>query len=800
MTSDSPPFPTDDPQITRARIAQLADVTRPTVTTWAHRFPDFPRPGRAGGRAYFLQSDILRWLDSRPVPPHLRRPEEGDEATYGRRARAVVARGGEETPLPPAPPVVPAARHGRSARRGGEDGNRPVMRELLGPLAQQVCGPGSMENYTYLLAALYFLRNRSGARWAEIQFGATAGRAGSDVLEQTGRAVDEEVRSLGLLPRFTEALSDLVPRNAEALAHVMDLVARLDGHAFQLITEAYETHARLRSREFFTPPGVVRLMLDLARSSLGREPLAVYDPYVRGGEFLAEALADAQGHSLLDAAAKRLTVFGQTTSTAVARLACINLALRGVKPGGLRVSDREPWAGGLDLGGRADLVLGNPPFNMKDSTGDTCRTGTWAYGPPPLDNANFAYVQHGLDVLRAGGRAAIVMPNKAGNSGSAAEAAIRRALVEAGVVECVISMPAKLFSGTAVPVSVWLLRHPSHPCERVHFLDAGHLGTRKGPRSVLDDEDRLSILATYRAHHTDPFRSLFDPEPPRFVPNVSVRREQLLAATCSLNPLDHIPAAQRRPGKRQSPVEYVVEDARSDVERLRERAAEADARARALIEEPTPLEGTETCPPDVVLADICEIKAGPSFTRMSNKDRSADGTVPVVFPRHLREGRVTDTGDERVHDELAKRLGDYRLKAEDIVCVRAGKTVPPALVETGQAGWLISTNVIRIRKRKEVELDPEYLAIWMRRPEVIAWVNDRAAATATPSISTAVLGRMKVRLPSLPQQRRIVELSSVLEDQALAHRELAEAVTRARNLLVEEAMQQAPNSGAPLPV
>ncbi|GAA3060670.1 hypothetical protein GCM10020254_00570 [Streptomyces goshikiensis] len=151
----------------------------------------------------------------------------------------------------------------------------------------------------------------------------------------------------------------------------------------------------------------------------------MYDPYVRGGEFLAESVAVSEGVRTMHPEAEPVKVFGQTTSPDAALLASLNLALRGVRPR-VRLVREAPWAAVQDgEGPAADLVLTNPPFNMKDSAGEACRTGTWAYGAPPLDNDNLAYAQHVLASLRPGGRAAIVMPNKAGNSRSGAETAIR---------------------------------------------------------------------------------------------------------------------------------------------------------------------------------------------------------------------------------------------------------------------------------------------------------------------------------------------------------------------------------------
>src|SRR5262249_6517719 len=128
--------------------------------------------------------------------------------------------------------------------------------------------------------------------------------------------------------------------------------------------------------------------------------------------------------------------------------------------------------------------------------------GRWAYGAPPLDNDNLAWVQHCLARLRERGRAGIIMPNKAGNASHKADLAIRGNLVESGVVDCVIALPAQLFTGTTVPVSVWLLRPPADPCDNTMFLDARHMGVKNGSRRVLGALDTGALLDAYRARRT----------------------------------------------------------------------------------------------------------------------------------------------------------------------------------------------------------------------------------------------------------------------------------------------------------
>ncbi|MFI6150904.1 N-6 DNA methylase [Streptomyces sp. NPDC051109] len=749
----------------------------------------------------------MRWLDRRRVPTHLRRPDEGEDATYGHRARRSLAQGRTEThqlvlDLPDAPEP-----QDRPAQRATVSANQQVVRELMGPLADEVRGPGSMVNYLHLLLALHFLHTTSRERWTEARIRATAiaaaGGPPGELLEHVGHEVDTEVKRLGMLPHFTDSLADLIPRNADVLAAIMCLVGKLDGDAFELIIDAYEAHGRLRSREFFTPKGVVRLMAGLAADSCGRAPRTAYDPYVRGGECLAEGFALSERLRRRNPDRAPLKVFGQTTVTAAGLLASLNLALHGIQAA-VRLETKAPWASGLDTAGRADIVLTNPPFNMKNSAGQARRTGTWAYGAPPLDNDNFAYVQHVLASLREGGRAAMVMPTKAGNSDSAAETAIRRAMVTAGVVECVIALPARLFSGTAVPVSVWLLRHPSEPCEHVLFLDARRLGTRKGPRSVLEDHEARALLDMCRTHNAPPGRYPGDvPEQPANVLSALVDRQTLLGGSCSLNPVDHADQVGQARGRGEDQDEParsgadVPGQAWAEVAWLRDRSAAADAHADSLRSEITPSGTSGADWRTAALADLCEIKAGPSFSQLGTKDRSPAGAVPVVFPRHLREGRVTDTGEERISWELATRLAHFRLRAGDILCVRAGKTAPPAIVRTDQVGWLPSANLTRLRVREDSEADPDYLLAWLSRPEVLAWVEDRSAATAAPSISTGTLGRLEVRLPPLAEQRRIAGVLAAMDAQTRAHAELAAAVARARGLLAEQFMNPMPESTRP---
>ncbi|WP_121702564.1 N-6 DNA methylase [Streptomyces sp. E5N298] len=782
---NNPGVPGGDRLITRTQIAAMAEVTRAAVTTWERRAADFPTPRRTAGQDYFHESEILSWLDRRRVPSHHRAQGEDEHSTYGDRARqrrpsSSVAQGS---------PTAYDARPALGPREKPSPGDVETVRTLVGLPAERVGGADMPIGYVNLLAALYFLRMMRPEGWQRVKAYSTSGngpRSSSALLRLIGSEADTALRDVGSLPETRDALARLEPRRFEDLVEVVRLVGSLGPHAFQLIIEGYEEKAQLGSREFFTPLPVAYLMAGLGRAARGTAPGSVYDPYFRGGELIG-AVADMAmrarrgGPGFTDAPLPRL--LGQTPKRTTLPLASMNLALRGVRPALRLKTGGRPWEQPW-LQGPVDLVLTNPPFNMKDTLKETTRTGHWPYGAPPLGNDNLAYPQYALSVLAKGGRAALVMPNKAGNSGNAAERAIRCELVEQGVVECVVALPDRLFSGTSVPVCVWLLRHPADAGDHVLFLDARELGTvQSGGRRVLAYDDVSSVIDSYLAFR--PGDAPARPHDPSAVtvPGARVDRESLRRIGYSLNPIDHIGGSPVPDSGTSGIAEAEVW---AEVSWLAERCRYLDERTadlRAVLETDRVCQAPRR---EAVLADLCDIQAGPSHALLAPKDRIPHGEVPVVFPRHLRDGEVSDSGDERVSSELADRLGRYQLKAGDIVCVRAGAMGPPALVRRDQAGWLMSSNVIRLRCREDAQVLPGYLLAVLSRPEAIDWVRDRAAATAAPFITKAVLESQKVLLPPFDVQQEIVESLVLLRERSTAHRELAAAITRTRGLLVEQ--------------
>ena len=250
---------------------------------------------------------------------------------------------------------------------------------------------------------------------------------------------------------------------------------------------------------FYTPRSVVRTLVEMLEPFEGR----VYDPCCgSGGMFVQSAeFVKAHGGKRTDVA-----IYGQEFTDTTWKLAKMNLALRGIDAD---LGERSADSFGSDLHPdlRADFVLANPPFNVSNwwdaKLADDPR---WAFGLPPQGNANFAWVQHFVYHLSPRGTAGFVLANGSLSSKSGGEGDIRRKLVEADLVDCIVAMPDRLFLNTGIPVALWFVskdRHGNGHRKRVGevlFIDARKLGRMETRRlRVLDDVDIAKIADTYHA-------------------------------------------------------------------------------------------------------------------------------------------------------------------------------------------------------------------------------------------------------------------------------------------------------------
>jgi type I restriction enzyme M protein len=232
------------------------------------------------------------------------------------------------------------------------------------------------------------------------------------------------------------------------------------GRVYEYFLSQFASAEGKKGGEFYTPRCVVKLLVEMLEPYRGR----VYDPccgssgmFVQSVEFIrAHAKGNGHGGNTGAKAKADISIYGQESNYTTWRLARMNLAIRGIDSGQIAQgdtfhNDRHP-----DL--KADFILANPPFNISDWGGERLRDDKrWQYGAPPAGNANFAWVQHIVHHLAPAGVAGFVLANGSMSSNQSGEGDIRKSLIEADLVDCMVALPGQLFYSTQIPACLWFL-------------------------------------------------------------------------------------------------------------------------------------------------------------------------------------------------------------------------------------------------------------------------------------------------------------------------------------------------------
>ncbi|MBM4639782.1 N-6 DNA methylase [Rhodococcus hoagii] len=271
------------------------------------------------------------------------------------------------------------------------------------------------------------------------------------------------------------------------------------GEVYEYFLEKFARAEGKRGGEFYTPAGVVRVLVEMLEPYSGR----VYDPCCgSGGMFVqTEKFIERHGGNPTEVA-----VYGQELNERTWRMAKMNLAIHGIT-GNLGDRWEDTFAQDKHPDLLADYILANPPFNIKDWTRkeDDKR---WKFGVPPAGNANYAWIQHIISKLSERGSAGVVMANGSMSSNSGGEGEIRARLVEADLVSCMIALPTQLFRSTGIPVCVWFFAKdkavgPKGSIDRqgqVLFIDARNMGYMVDrAERALSDDDIAKIAGMFHA-------------------------------------------------------------------------------------------------------------------------------------------------------------------------------------------------------------------------------------------------------------------------------------------------------------
>ena len=354
----------------------------------------------------------------------------------------------------------------------------------------------------------------SDARWSHLQNNAKQPTIGKIVDDAMVAIERDNPRLKGVLQKdYARAALD-----KQRLGELIDLIATIqltaasegetNSRSVDLLGRVYEYFlTRFASAEgknggqFYTPSCVVRTLVEMLSPYKGR----IYDPCCgSGGMFVqSEKFVEAHGGKIGD-----ISIYGQESNSTTRRLAIMNLALRGIEADfGKEHSDTFRKDEHPDL--KADYILANPPFNDSDwhRRDDDVR---WKYGTPPKGNANFAWVQHFIHHLAPNGMAGFVLANGSMSSNQSGEGEIRKAIIEADLVDCMVAMPGQLFYSTQIPVCLWFLTKNKNDGNRRDrrqqslFIDARKLGTLTDRvHRELTEADIEKISNTYHAWRGD---------------------------------------------------------------------------------------------------------------------------------------------------------------------------------------------------------------------------------------------------------------------------------------------------------
>ncbi len=275
------------------------------------------------------------------------------------------------------------------------------------------------------------------------------------------------------------------------------------GRVYEYFLSQFASAEGKKGGQFYTPRCIVQVLVEMLAPYKGR----VYDPCCgSGGMFVqSEKFIEEHGGRIGD-----ISIYGQESNHTTWRLAKMNLAIRGID-GNLGKEHADSFHRDLHPDLKADYVLANPPFNDSDWRGDLLRDDKrWKFGIPPGGNANFAWVQHFIHHLSPTGIAGFVLANGSMSSNQSGEGEIRKAIIEADLVDCMVAMPGQLFYSTQIPVCLWFIARDKKNGkmrdrrENVLFIDARKLGTMiDRVHRELTGEDIRKIADIYHAWRGD---------------------------------------------------------------------------------------------------------------------------------------------------------------------------------------------------------------------------------------------------------------------------------------------------------
>jgi type I restriction enzyme M protein len=344
------------------------------------------------------------------------------------------------------------------------------------------------------------------ARWSSIHARSKLPSIGKD-LDEAMEAIEKENSSLkGILPKVY-ARPNL---DKAALGGLIDLVGNIAigteaakskdilGRVYEYFLGEFANAEGKKGGQFYTPKSIVSLLINMIEPYKGR----VYDPCCgSGGMFvMSERFIKEHQGNISD-----ISIYGQESNQTTYRLSRMNLAIRGIDGSQVKWNNEGSFLKDSHPDLKADYIIANPPFNQSDWGQELLQNDPrWQYGLPPANSANYAWMQHMIYHLSPKGIMGIVLANGSLSSNTSGEGEIRKNLVEANLVDCIVALPKQLFYNTGIPACLWFISRKRTGNEdrkrtgEILFIDAGEMGYMEDrTHKAFTDEDISKIASTY---------------------------------------------------------------------------------------------------------------------------------------------------------------------------------------------------------------------------------------------------------------------------------------------------------------
>lgn len=344
------------------------------------------------------------------------------------------------------------------------------------------------------------------ARWQVISYAAHTA--------EIGKVIDN---AMALIEKENSRLKNILPKgfarpelDKRRLGEVVDLFTNVKmkdkgdtrdilGRTYEYCLSKFAEQEGKKAGEFYTPSCVVKTIVEILKpissSQRGTRGIRVYDPACGSGGMFVQSAKFVKAHA---GNINEISVFGQESNPTTWKMAQMNLAIRGIEAN-LGSYNADTFFNDCFPTEKFDYIMANPPFNMSDWGGDKLRNDVrWKYGIPPAGNANFAWLQHMIYHMAPFGKIGMVLANGSLSSQTSGEGDIRKNIVEADLVSCIVAMPPQLFYTTQIPVSLWFLSKNKKQKGKTLFIDAREMGTMKSRKlRELSDDDIKKLGDTY---------------------------------------------------------------------------------------------------------------------------------------------------------------------------------------------------------------------------------------------------------------------------------------------------------------